>query len=637
MPNIYQIELNLKGDLNTKLDQAIQKAQNLKSITNKIGARGGSFNNPAGGGRGYNPYPHIPERYMSDFRRLNYWLYRQNGFSNRGLFSNIDRIFQSRQRLSNNFIANSFTYSGWQRNLGNFANLIGAVGKAALQAVPLLKPFIGAIGAIGGVAAGVAVGGGLLYRFGKNQLLSESTAQAISNSAQYKMAQLGQGTSYSSLYNAATRITEQTGGSRAGLVSLMNTMSGLTIGNTKLTQKDAQWFGEVAAKISAVSGRDLQLVGLNLQQLLTTWQGIDMKELFKAVPLIEKYVFDLRAQSKNKGDDIYSFIRENPQALIEAFSRFMGQFQLPKVGVVKGRMQLSDENLEIAKLKYLERFYEDVGNVYQNINFALENLYKSLGENYNNSIYQDMLTSFDNFVYMLTKTISGIANTADGFVKSIRDVFNGKALIRFLQLPQYIQHRLSGYNDSDAWKYAQADWNRWFGSGVDTSQYKRNIYRDFAKANLLSGDYLTDKYSMNEKGILSPSTSGRKIRFRLNNNSVEYILNKLENSPLLRDRDLLERISKGEEAAKWEAIKLLVRDSTSAPNIDSVGDETGRMKDLSKGSKSLIINFNKSIVDMDNHINTTDPSTIMSEIEDYVTRAIARGLNIAFNQATPLT
>lgn len=636
MPNIYQIELNLKGDLNAKLDDAIKKAQNLKSITNNIGRRGGSFNNPAGGRR-YNPYPHIPESYMRDFRRLNYWLYRKDGLSNRGLFSNIDRAFQARQRLTNNFIANSFTYSGWQRNLGNFANLIGAVGKAALQAVPLIKPLIGAIGAIGGVAGGVALGGGLLYRFGKNQLLSESTAQAISNSAQYRMAQLGQGTAYSNLYNTATRITEQTGGSRAGLVSLMNTLSGLTLGNTKLTQKDAQWFGEVAAKISAVSGRDLQIVGLNLQQLLTTWQGIDMKELFKAVPLIEKYVFDLRAQSKNKGEDIYSFIRENPQALIEAFSRFMTQFQLPKVGVVKGRMQLSDENLEIKKLEYLERFYEDVGNVYQNINFSLEKLYQSLGSNYEGSIYQDMLTSFDNFVYMLTKTISGIANTADGFVKSIRDVFNGNALMRFFQLPQYIQHRLSGHNDSDAWKYAQADWDRWFGTGVDTSKYKGNIYRDLAKANLLSGDYLTDKYSMNEKGILSPSTSGQKIRFRLNNNSVEYILNKLENSPLLRDRDLLERISKGDKEAKWEAIKLLVRDSSSSPKIDSVGDETGRMKDLSKGSKSLIINFNKSIVDMDNHINTTDPSTIMREIEDYVSQAIARGLNIAFNQATPLT
>lgn len=636
MPNIYQIELNLKGDLNAKLDDAIKKAQNLKSITNNIGGRGGSFNNPAGGRR-YNPYPHIPESYMRDFRRLNYWLYRKDGLSNRGLFSNIDRAFQARQRLTNNFIANSFTYSGWQRNLGNFANLIGAVGKAALQAVPLIKPLIGAIGAIGGVAGGIALGGGLLYRFGKNQLLSESTAQAISNSAQYRMAQLGQGTAYSSLYNTATRITEQTGGSRAGLVSLMNTLSGLTLGNTKLTQKDAQWFGEVAAKISAVSGRDLQIVGLNLQQLLTTWQGIDMKELFKAVPLIEKYVFDLRAQSRNKGEDIYSFIRENPQALIEAFSRFMTQFQLPKVGVVKGRMQLSDENLEIKKLEYLERFYEDVGNVYQNINFSLEKLYQSLGSNYEGSIYQDMLTSFDNFVYMLTKTISGIANTADGFVKSIRNVFNGNALMRFFQLPQYIQHRLSGHNDSDAWKYAQADWNRWFGTGVDTSKYKGNIYRDLAKANLLSGDYLTDKYSMNEKGILSPSTSGQKIRFRLNNNSVEYILNKLENSPLLRDRDLLERISKGDKEAKWEAIKLLVRDSSSSPKIDSVGDETGRMKDLSKGSKSLIINFNKSIVDMDNHINTTDPSTIMREIEDYVSQAIARGLNIAFNQATPLT
>lgn len=43
MPNIYQIELNLKGDLNAKLDDAIKKAQNLKSITNNIGGRGGSL------------------------------------------------------------------------------------------------------------------------------------------------------------------------------------------------------------------------------------------------------------------------------------------------------------------------------------------------------------------------------------------------------------------------------------------------------------------------------------------------------------------------------------------------------------------------------------------------------------------
>ena len=90
------------------------------------------------------------------------------------------------------------------------------------------------------------------------------------------------------MFRNATDIVTQTGGSRAGLVSLMNTMTGLTVGDTKLSSRDAQWFGQLAAKISAVSGRDLQIVGLNLQQLLTTWQGIDMKELFKSVPLIEK-------------------------------------------------------------------------------------------------------------------------------------------------------------------------------------------------------------------------------------------------------------------------------------------------------------------------------------------------------------
>ena len=92
MPNIYQIELNLKGDLNAKLDDAIKKAQNLKSITNNIGGRGGSFNNPAGGRR-YNPYPHIPEERMNLWRRMNYAAYRYPFANNRHLLRNIDRYY----------------------------------------------------------------------------------------------------------------------------------------------------------------------------------------------------------------------------------------------------------------------------------------------------------------------------------------------------------------------------------------------------------------------------------------------------------------------------------------------------------------------------------------------------------------
>lgn len=628
MPNIYQIELNLKGDLNAKLDDAIKKAQNLKSITNNIGGRGGSFNNPAGGRR-YNPYPHIPEERMNLWRRMNYAAYRYPFANNRHLLRNIDRYYQARQRFQNNFIANSFTYSGWQRNLGNFANLIGSVGKAALQTIPALKSVIGTLGGIVGLKALSIAGGGLLYRWGRNNLMSEQTSQAISNVSQYNMARLAQGSGYNEMFRNATDIVTQTGGSRAGLVSLMNTMTGLTVGDTKLSSRDAQWFGQLAAKISAVSGRDLQIVGLNLQQLLTTWQGIDMKELFKSVPLIEKYVFDLRAQSKNKGEDIYSFIRENPQALIKAFEKFIGQFELPRAGVLKGRVQLSEENLEADKLEYLEDFYEDIANISIHINESLSKLYKTFGEGYDGSIFQKAISAFDSF-------ISGIIDV-------------GTKIINWINEHPTISSFIGGFGSGALVGSSAGPIGSVVGglvSGTTAALWSKvpeyNLTKEQA-INKLKGTILRTNYLYREpsddKLYKSDYLASAVKDIKLSADDIENLFNNLNNLRTKEAKDLIKRLRyyTPDLTALSRAFELTSKEFIPAPTVSPVKDETGRMKDLSKGSKSLIINFNKSIVDMDNHINTTDPSTIMREIEDYVSQAIARGLNIAFNQATPLT
>lgn len=628
MPNIYQIELNLKGDLNAKLDDAIKKAQNLKSITNNIGGRGGSFNNPAGGRR-YNPYPHIPEERMNLWRRMNYAAYRSPFANNRHLLRNIDRYYQARQRFQNNFIANSFTYSGWQRNLGNFANLIGSVGKAALQAIPALKSVIGTLGGIVGLKALSIAGGGLLYRWGRNNLMSEQTSQAISNVSQYNMARLAQGSGYNEMFRNATDIVTQTGGSRAGLVSLMNTMTGLTVGDTKLSSRDAQWFGQLAAKISAVSGRDLQIVGLNLQQLLTTWQGIDMKELFKSVPLIEKYVFDLRAQSKNKGEDIYSFIRENPQALIKAFEKFIGQFELPRAGVLKGRVQLSEENLEADKLEYLEDFYEDIANTNIHINESLSKLYKTFGEGYDGSIFQKAISAFDSFISGIIDVGTKIINWINEHptISSFIGGFGSGALVGSSAGP--IGSVAGGLVSGTT----AALWSKVPEYNLTKEQAINKLKGTILRTNYLYREPSDDK--LYKSGYLASAVKDIK----LSADDIENLFNNLNNLGTKEAKDLIKRLRyyTPDLTALSRAFELTSKEFIPAPTVSPVKDETGRMKDLSKGSKSLIINFNKSIVDMDNHINTTDPSTIMREIEDYVTQAIARGLNIAFNQATPLT
>lgn len=627
--NIYSIELNLTGDINDRLDEAIGKARNLRrQLNGKYGT--GSFGNPVGGNGGRR-YPHIPENRIDTYRRWNWWLYRSRFGNNKGFFQNVDNAYQARSRFLNNFVANSFTASGWQRNLGNFANMMSSIGKTAMTAVPALKAFGGSIGFIATAAAGSALAGGLLYRWGRNSLMSENTSQAISNVSQYNMARLGQGENYAGIYNAATDITSTIGGSRAGLVSLMNTMTGLTVGDTKLTSKDAEWFGELAAKISAVSGKDLQLVGLNLQQLFTTWQGIDMKELFKAVPLIEKYVFDLRAQAVNKGDDIYSFIRENPQALIKAASMFMGQMELPRTAVLKGRLQLSEENLETEKLQYLEKFYEHVSNMGIKINKLLAELFKEFGENYDMSIFQRFVDTFESLITFTIKAATKIVEFMNKYPKLASTILGALtgAVIGTAVAPGYgtISGAVLGAGSGLLYSSMGSKYNvkeedaiRKFNNTVLTSKY---IYRS----------PVDNQLHRREEPLDEP------VSINLDGKDIKRVFQGLNDLATPEADELIKRLRyynpDMQDLAK--ALELITKMERQTPDINNVSADSGRMKDLSKGSKSLIINFNKSIVDMDNHISTSDPDMIGKIIEEYVINAIPRAMHIALNQATPLT
>lgn len=65
------------------------------------------------------------------------------------------------------------------------------------------------------------------------------------------------------------------------------------------------------------------------------------------------------------------------------------------------------------------------------------------------------------------------------------------------------------------------------------------------------------------------------------------------------------------------------------------GKDTKKIEDLTKGSKSLIINFNAPIVQMPTQINTNaTPESIMHTISKQIEEVTIRGLQIAFNNST---
>lgn len=623
----YSVVLDLKGNILEKLKLVDEE---LKSINNR--ARNVRVN---GGGLGRRDPASASRNILSDeterrIRGVQYKFrhYRFLDFS--GLLKGMENTQRARKRFLDNFWSNSTSISGARRNFGNFINMFSEFSKTVLNTIPVIKQAVIGLGALAAIKFTGPLLGGIAYKLGRNSLMSEGTNTAIQNIAAYDMVRLTRGNDFNNIYRNATDIALKTGASRAGTVSLLNTLSGLTVGGTKLNDRDANFFANVASKISAVSGRDMQLVGLNLQQLLTTWQGIDMKELFKSVPLIEKYLFDIRARSKNQGEDIYSFIRNNPQALIDAFAQFAESFNLPESAIARGRVTLSEEELGITKTKSLENFYVAIADLSVSINKSLEKLYEELGK----VNWRPILNSFEDF---------------------ITDIISiGASFAKFLQSDEFV--RIKNII-SNAAKGAAAGFVVGGSVGAGVGGIAGTIYGGMKQPDIYSPEQRALFSQLSNNNLLKNSLTNFGIVSRTLYRDKEGILrySSVNNVPstikLSRDEysKLVKELSFGSNRYKQmgydllkgvgteEAIKAVLANMDNyKPQVKGTPgeDEAGKMQSLTRGSRALIINFNKSIVEMINNMQPNDTEALLKEMEEVAENAVTRGLHIAFNNAT---
>lgn len=623
----YSVVLDLKGNILEKLKLVDEE---LKSINNR--ARNVRVN---GGGLGRKDPASASRNILSDeterrIRGIQYKFRHFRFLDFSGLLKGMENTQRARKRFLDNFWSNSTSISGARRNFGNFINMFSEFSKTVLNAMPVIKQAVIGLGALAAIKLTGPLLGGIAYKLGRNSLMSEGTNTAIQNIAAYDMVRLTRGNDFNNIYRNATDIALKTGASRAGTVSLLNTLSGLTVGGTKLNDRDANFFANVASKISAVSGRDMQLVGLNLQQLLTTWQGIDMKELFKSVPLIEKYLFDIRARSKNQGEDIYSFIRNNPQALIDAFAQFAESFNLPESAIARGRVTLSEEELGITKTKSLENFYVAIADLSVSINKSLEKLYEELGK----VNWRPILNSFEDF---------------------ITDIISiGASFAKFLQSDEFV--RIKNII-SNAAKGAAAGFVVGGSVGAGVGGIAGTIYGGMKQPDIYSPEQRALFSQLSNNNLLKNSLTNFGIVSRTLYRDKEGILrySSVNNVPstikLSRDEysKLVKELSFGSNRYKQmgydllkgvgpeEAIKAVLANMDNyKPQVKGTPgeDEAGKMQSLTRGSRALIINFNKSIVEMINNMQPNDTEALLKEMEEVAENAVTRGLHIAFNNAT---
>ncbi len=621
----YSVVLDLKGNILEKLKLVDEELKSINKRARNVRVNGGGLGrrDPASASRNI-----LSDETERRIRGIQYKFrhYRFLDFS--GLLKGMENTQRARKRLLDNFWSNSTSISGARRNFGNFINMFSEFSKTVLNTIPVIKQAVIGLGALAAIKFTGPLLGGIAYKLGRNSLMSEGTNTAIQNIATYDMVRLTRGNDFNNIYRNATDIALKTGASRAGTVSLLNTLSGLTVGGTKLNDRDANFFANVASKISAVSGRDMQLVGLNLQQLLTTWQGIDMKELFKSVPLIEKYIFDIRARSKNKGEDIYSFIRNNPQAIIDAFAQLAESFNLPESAIARGRVTLSEEELGITKTKSLEKFYVAIADLSVSINKSLEKLYEELGK----VNWRPILNSFENF---------------------ITDIISiGASFAKFLQSDEFV--RIKNII-SNAAKGAAAGYVAGGPIGAGVGGIAGTIYGGIKEPDIYSPEQRALFSQLSNNNLLKNSLTNFGVVSRTLYRDKEGVLrySSVNNVPstikLSRDEysKLVKELSFGSNRYKQmgydllkgvgteEAIKAVLANMDNyKPHVKPGEDEAGKMQSLTRGSRALIINFNKSIVEMINNMQPNDTEALLKEMEEVAENAVTRGLHIAFNNAT---
>lgn len=622
----YSVVLDLKGNILEKLNLVDDKLKDINRKARNVRVNGGgsgSFSSSASRNI-------IDSKTERGFRYLNYKLRHNKFFDFSQTFQKLEDAERARRRYQQNFWSNATSISGARRNFGNFLNMFTEFSQVVLKTIPILRQFVTGMGALIGINAIGVVGGGLLYKFGKRSLMGESVTTAIQNTATYDMVRLTRGSDFENIYKNASDIATKTGASRSGTVSLLNTLSGLTVGNTKLNDRDANFFANVASRISAVSGRDMQIVGLNLQQLLTTWQGIDMKELFKSVPLIEKYVFDLRAQSKNKGEDIYSFIRNNPQALIDAFAKFSESYNLPEVAVARGRVALSEEELSMSKTKSLEKFYIAIADLSVSINKALERLYAEIGK----IDFKPLLNTFEDFVMSIISIGSSFAKflQSDEFIRIKNIISNAaKGVVAGYAVGGPIGGGIGGIAGT------------LYGGLKDPDKYspeQRALFSQLSNNSFLKNNLI--RFGIKSTSLFRDDEG--KLRYSSVNNAPTTIkLSKDEYTQLIKELSFgSKRLNQmGFDLLRGVGTEQTIKDVLAGmdnykPKIQGISgdEETGKLQSLTRGSRALIINFNKSIVEMINNMQPNDTESLLKEMEEVAENAVTRGLHIAFNNAT---
>lgn len=671
--------------MNSVLDSAIAKSRILNSELGKVSR------NASAGSRTrrrkktgeiseedlFKRYPHIRPQWQKRVSWANSFLKRHRGFNDKDFLRNFDRSAKVFNKFSSDFLRNCLTLYGVRENFANAVKVVSSFSRTVGAAVPAIGT-AGSIGKSALIGHGIpALAGGLGYWAGMRTLKSQSMQEAAANNMRYNMARHSLGEGYDDAFRAASDIAVSTGSSRVGTLDLISTLTGLNVGGTLLSQEQASYLANITAKLAHASNRDMGVVGLNMQQILTSWQGIDIKELIKSVPLIGKFLQDERRKA-GSNEDIYAFVRSNPQAFFRALEEFNKMVKISPVAMARGQIALNRENFFLK----LEKLFEPVAKRMADINTKLYDILGDVAEEFFSNQNLDNVDSIlDNFQKASKTLLEAAAKFGNAAINvgswmaentwtttaGIYALFGKGPLTlkvaaivagSIIDQSKKVQDKIDDnrakdfFASSDAkkftydllgWRYNDQTKNKFFNliqtekgetlrnivlDAWDNKELEKDTYYDIKRTNKAISDI------QKEDGV-SPSLSAISMgnqmmfqsRYRIPGFDKYKVQRDYSKEAIVESEKLLPEI----EAKGEDSIKSL----TDSFDTQSVGaSDAQTIRGMSGTTRALVINFNREIVSMPTTINANDVADIKQQLEPAIEDMIVRGLTIALNNST---
>lgn len=621
----YQIKLNINVD-----DSQLSKAERrIRDLERGPGAgRGGSMAGSGGGS-----YSNIPARQQAYYRALSRRFGRTPGLSNEGFLSNVNRLYHRSKVFKRAFLGNMATLPGMLRNLYNFGSVLGSIGRIAGGVVKPLGAFASALSTLGGAfiaykgVQGFLRGGALML--GTRIMNSAAMQEAGSSLMQFSMAKKGLGAAYERSLEESTRLAAEYGFSRTGILNSINMLSGLNVGSRTLSREEAVRIATQAGKIAHVGGVPFERVNINLQQLLgqPTPSARDLRELIQAAPIIGKIAQQSMARKKVSGH-VFTYLKDKAELLnvLNEFDRMIESNPLMKS---RGRVALARENFHIEVANQGTEFWEAIAS-------GNEKLYAALT--------RSITYAFSKVdPAWVEKQFSALADTVESGLKSIVQFFDtvGPAISATSKAAGWVFDKAVGKRNwgvQTIVRLSSALGNVIVGNSPIFHYYTPTFNPETGK--VVEGDY-TSKFGRSlrweEKSRKAATTAARQAK--------EYTLQKAgipreEWKKYLNDPTSWKEL--GAETRMFPTGYELTPEALARLNPASGLDGNGAnfsasdgLSDITKGARSLIINFNREIVSMPISIdNVNDGADLGAQLQGALYDNIMRGLQVALNHAT---